>query len=222
MLLWSVKYPLLIEQTEESASQVALEAAADLAIALALLATVGHVGQRLRVVQHAAEGDRVQGSVELAVAAPVEAVTDDLARGSFDGCHASQAGESGFVTEAAAVRPAAEQVSGADGADTGLGQQPRGELLDQRFELGVEVGNVIAGGEHAMGSQAQGGRGGAVFEGVFGWCPEAGAALAELPAGQPPELVAKRLRGVGDQRFELDQGRAVGADGGLPSDKEHA
>ena len=97
MLLWLVKYALLIEQTEESAGQVALEAAPDLAIALALLAPAGDVDQRLRVVQHAGQGDRVQGAVEFAVATAVEAMTDDLARGSLEGCYASQACESGFA-----------------------------------------------------------------------------------------------------------------------------
>ena len=57
----------------------------------------------LRVVLTAVEGDRVQGAVELAVAAAAEAIANGLTTGGGDGRHAGQAGEGGFGADAAAV-----------------------------------------------------------------------------------------------------------------------
>jgi hypothetical protein len=57
------------------------------------------------VVLAAVEDDRVQGAVELAVAAAAEAVPLGLAAAGGDGCDAGEAGEAGFGAEAAGVGP---------------------------------------------------------------------------------------------------------------------
>jgi hypothetical protein len=56
-----------------------------------------------RVVLASVEDDRVQGAVELAVAAAAEAVSAGLAAGSGDRCDAGEAGEARFGAESAAV-----------------------------------------------------------------------------------------------------------------------
>ena len=58
----------LAEGAVEVAGEVALEAAADLFVGLALGTAALDVGQRRRVIAHAGDGDDVQGAVELAVA----------------------------------------------------------------------------------------------------------------------------------------------------------
>jgi hypothetical protein len=68
----------------------------------------------LRVAFAARDDDRVQGAVELAVAAAVEAVAGDLARAGGDGRGAAVAGEGGLVVEATAVRPGDQELGGRD------------------------------------------------------------------------------------------------------------
>jgi hypothetical protein len=82
------------------------------------------------VAAHPGDGHGVQGAVEVAVAAAVEAVPDPLAAAGFQ---RGGAGEGGFVAGPAAVRPADERLSGGDRADARLGEQrrPGGVLGDQ-------------------------------------------------------------------------------------------
>ena len=63
------------------AGEVAFEAAGRLAAAFAFLGASVDVGDRVRVGSAAGDDDHVQGPVELAVAAAVEAVADRLAGG---------------------------------------------------------------------------------------------------------------------------------------------
>src|SRR5215469_17491626 len=91
-LLCSVK---VVELAEEVAGEVALDAAADLAVGFAFGATALDVGLGFRMAAHAADGDGVQGAVELAVAEAVEAVPVGAAGGGRDGCGAGQHAEGG-------------------------------------------------------------------------------------------------------------------------------
>ena len=75
----------------------------------------------LAVAAHACDGDGVQGPVEVAVAAAVEAMSGSLAAAGFKRGDAGESGACGFVTDPAAVGPADEQLGGGDGADAGLG-----------------------------------------------------------------------------------------------------
>jgi hypothetical protein len=79
---------------EEFAGDVSLEAAADLGVGLALGAAFGDVGVGARADQPAGQSDVVQGAVELAVAAAVEAVPAGSAAGGRDRADAGQRGES--------------------------------------------------------------------------------------------------------------------------------
>ena len=49
------------------------------------------------------ERDRVQGAVELAVAAAAEPMPGRLSAGGGDGCYAGEAGEAGLAAESAVV-----------------------------------------------------------------------------------------------------------------------
>ena len=64
---------------------VALEAADDLSLALALLGAPGDVLLRTVISTHPSQADHVQRSVGLSVATAVEAMPHHLAGGSFDG-----------------------------------------------------------------------------------------------------------------------------------------
>ena len=71
--------------------------------ALAFGEAAGDVVAGCGVVLAAVQDDRVQGAVELAVAAAAEAVPVRLAAGGGDGCDAGEAGEGGFGAEPAVV-----------------------------------------------------------------------------------------------------------------------
>jgi len=64
---------IAVEGAVEVAGEVALDAAADLPVGFAFGAAALDVGQGGRVAAHAADGDDVQGAVELPIAEPVEA-----------------------------------------------------------------------------------------------------------------------------------------------------
>ncbi len=77
----------------------------------------------------------MQGSVGLAVAAAVQAVPDDLSGGGWDRRGAGERGVGGLGSEAASMRPGAEELGGADHADARLGAQRRPELAHEQLEL---------------------------------------------------------------------------------------
>jgi len=68
-----------LEQSVKAAGEVALEAAVCFAATLAVSDSSIDVGDRRRMRASAGDEDHVQGAVELAVAAAVEAVADRLA-----------------------------------------------------------------------------------------------------------------------------------------------
>jgi hypothetical protein len=69
-----------LEEVPDAACEVAFEAADRVAVGLALGAFAGDVGLGLVVAAGAGDRDAVNGGVDLAVAAAVEAVTLGLAR----------------------------------------------------------------------------------------------------------------------------------------------
>src|ERR1035438_3230647 len=74
------------EGAVEVAGEVALDAAADLLVGLALGPAALDVGQGRRVIAHTGDGDDVQGAVELAVAEAVEPVAVGPAGRDGDRC----------------------------------------------------------------------------------------------------------------------------------------
>src|SRR5262249_47553121 len=87
----------------EGARRAGAEAAERLAHALALACLALDVADCRRVVLAAADDDRVQHAVELAVAAGVEPVPSHEAGGGGDRGGAGEAGEGGVAAEAAVV-----------------------------------------------------------------------------------------------------------------------
>jgi hypothetical protein len=92
------------------------------------------VGGGLRVVADPLQGDDVEGPVELAVAAAVEAVPSLLAAGGIDWARAGERGEGGLASHAAGVAAGDEQLGGADGPHAALLEQIGRDLGDERGE----------------------------------------------------------------------------------------
>src|SRR3954471_20874773 len=93
----------VLEESVEAAGEVALEAAVCFSPCLAFLDSPFDVGDRGGVPAASVDEDHVDRAVEAAVAASVEAVPDGLARGGRDRRDAGEAGERGFVGDAARV-----------------------------------------------------------------------------------------------------------------------
>src|SRR6266511_2995978 len=109
---------------------VALEAADDLLLGLALLETPRHVVLGCWVVAQPHQHDAIQRGVGLAVTAPVEPVAGRLAGGRLDRGGAAQHREAGIAAKPAGV------VAGGD-------QQRAGAVLadaEQRHQLGRRLG----------------------------------------------------------------------------------
>ena len=122
------------------AGEVALEQPGGLTAALAFGESSRDVVLGCCVVLAAVEDDRVQGAVELAVAAAAEPVPGGLAA---RGRHRRDAGESGegrLGAQPAAVRPGDDHLRGDDRADPRLVQQRGRECAymgeDLRFQFG--------------------------------------------------------------------------------------
>jgi hypothetical protein len=89
-----------LEQVPDPACEVAFEAADCFAVGHAFGSFAGDVGAGLGVAARAGDGDAVDGGVDLAVAAAVEAVAVGLAGADRDRCDAAGAGELGVGGEA--------------------------------------------------------------------------------------------------------------------------
>ena len=81
------------------------------------------------------DGEAVQGAVELAVAAAVEAVAVGLTGGGGDRCGPAAARELGVGGEAVGAGDLADQLGGGQRAAAALCEQLRGVALDERGEL---------------------------------------------------------------------------------------
>jgi len=98
-LLWSVK-GFSLDEAEESASGVALEAATDLGVGLLLSTPTGQVGAGgLMAVEHPPGRDGVQGAVELAVTEAIESMADDPPGGRRQWADPAERGEGGLGAE---------------------------------------------------------------------------------------------------------------------------
>jgi hypothetical protein len=129
----------------EFSGDVALEAAGDLAVGLAVFGAAFDVGAGGGVAVAADERDGPERVVGAAVAASVETVPLDLAAGCFDGAGAAEGGERSFGSDACGV------VAGGDeelrcglGPDTGASQESGCCLSEERSEVLVELGDLGA------------------------------------------------------------------------------
>ena len=127
------------------AGDVALEAADDLLLGLALAGAALDVGAGLRAVAQTADRDHVQGSVGLAIAPVVEAVAATLPRGDRDRAGAAKRGKRGLAAQPLDVLAGGEQeLSGVPGGDPEQGGGPGGGARDQGRELPVELGDLLS------------------------------------------------------------------------------
>src|SRR6266568_3178233 len=117
----------VFEESVEVAGEVAFEAAGGLAAALSFAGSTLDVVDGRSVCSASGNDDLVECSVELSVAAAVEAVADRLAGGCRDRGDAGEPGECGLADHAAAVGPGQHDLGGEQWADAGLVEQLRGE-----------------------------------------------------------------------------------------------
>src|SRR5829696_6321852 len=122
---------------------VALEAADNLSLALALLCAPRDVFLRATISSHPSQTDHVQRTVGLPVAAAVETVAYYLSRGGFHGRDSAQTGEGGLAPQPLRIVSGHDQerrsVVGTDACQT---NQLRGDLPNQPIELCVQLGDL--------------------------------------------------------------------------------
>src|ERR687897_2971852 len=117
---------------------IALEAADDLWLALAFRRAPRDVLLGATISSHPSQTDHVQRTVSVPVAAAVEPMPDNLARGSFDGRDPAQAGEGSLAPQPLGVVPGHDQQrGGVVGAYAWQRDQLRGDLRHQLVELCV-------------------------------------------------------------------------------------
>src|SRR3954454_12398469 len=114
-------------------------------MSLALGGALDLVGQGLRVAAQPGDGDGVQSAVKVAVAAAVEAVSRALPAADLQRCNSGKGREGCLAADAAAVRPADEQLRRDDGTDTGFAEQSRPSRVgaQQLAQLGVQLAHLV-------------------------------------------------------------------------------
>ena len=127
-----------LEQAPDAAGEVALEAADGFFGALAFGAFAGDVGAGFGVPTQPRDGDAMDGGVDLAVAAAVEAVAVGLAGADGDRRDAGGARELGVAAEAAGAGDLADELGGGQRPETGLAEQLWRDLGDELSDLGLE------------------------------------------------------------------------------------
>src|SRR5829696_200066 len=118
------------EEVPEASGEVAFEAADGFLGALAFGAFAGDVVLGLGVAAQAGDGDAVDGRVDLAVAAAVEAVAVGLARADGDRGNAGGARELCVGGEAVGAGDLADELGRGQRPQAGLGEQLRRDLSD--------------------------------------------------------------------------------------------
>jgi hypothetical protein len=131
----------------DAAGEVAFEAAHGFEAGLTFGALASDVVLGLGLTAGARERDAVDGRIELAVAAAVEAVAVGLARTDRDRGHAGRARELGSGGETLDAGDLAEQLGGGQRAEAWFVEQVRRDVRDEvgdfRFEL-VEADGQLA------------------------------------------------------------------------------
>src|SRR5215216_1938180 len=122
------------------ASDVALEAADDLAFGLALGGAALGVAAGAVAVAQAADGDHVQGAVGVAVTAVVEAVACRAPGGRWDRAGTAERRERGIAAEALDVLAGGDQqLTGVTGRDPEQLRGARRRGPNEPLELDIEV-----------------------------------------------------------------------------------
>lgn len=182
----------------QAAGEVALEASHGFALGLALGDAPGDVGLGGGVAAHADHDDEMQGPVELADAAAVEAVPAGIPGGRGDGAGPGQGGECGLGADSAGVGPRDEHDGGGDGTDTGQREQVGSHVLDELLELGGVGLDLLVQGQDLPGEA--GGLGAADRD-------VDGLVVPGPPGGDLPQLGhGQRSAGIDPQVGGSDQG----------------
>src|SRR5215218_10387040 len=126
------------EEVPEAAGEVAFEAADGFLGAFAFGAFAGDVVLGFGVAAQAGDGDAMDGRVDLAVAAAIEAVAVGLAGADGDRGDAGGARELGVAGEPACAGDLADELGRGQRPEAGLAQQLRRDLGDEAGDLGLE------------------------------------------------------------------------------------
>src|SRR5512132_3567639 len=120
MLLWLVKWRPGYQDAVELSSDVAFQTAGDFGLGLALFGASLDVGAGRPVPGHPPDRDQVQRPVRLPVAAPVQPVPGDLARGGRARRDPAQVRERGLAAQPFGMSPAATSSTAAVSVPTPL------------------------------------------------------------------------------------------------------
>jgi hypothetical protein len=207
----------VFEESPDAAGDESFDAADGLPFGHAFASAARDVGLGGGTAALPSDGHEVEGAVELAVTASVEAVTVlALSGGGLDRSAAGEAGVGRFVAAAAGVGPGEVEGGGSDVADATFGDQLRGGLVEQLFERPVVVGDLAVEVLDAAGQGAHGGAGAALIDVAGHDLAEAGAAGNEVLGAQPTQLAAQLFVGSDNQRLELVDRRGAGTHRGGP------
>jgi hypothetical protein len=127
-----------LKQVPEAAGEVALEAADGFLGAFAFGAFAGDVVLGFGVAAQAGDGDAMDGRVDLAVAAAIEAVAVGLAGADGDRSDAGGARELGVCGEPVRAGDLADKLGRGERPQTGLAEQLRRDLVDEGADLCLE------------------------------------------------------------------------------------
>src|SRR5215207_3306310 len=127
------------EGVEDDAGELAFQATDGFATALAFGLFAFEVGARGGMYARFRDRDSIEGRVELAVAAAVEAVALDAAGAGLEWCDATMSGELGVALEAADRADLGEQLGGGERTAAGQLEQCRRSLGGPLLVLTVEL-----------------------------------------------------------------------------------
>ena len=181
----------------------------------------GEVGAAFGVEAAFRDGEAVQGAVELAVAASVEAVALGVARGRFDRRGPGDACELGVGREAADPGDLADEFGGCEDAAAGLGEQSGRDRSEEGGELALELvdsaceladaAQLVSGDPHASRLLAASKPAGYALLPVSGgqrsgWDLKLGPRVVEVPAQVVDQACARgdRALAVVDEQANIE------------------
>jgi hypothetical protein len=126
------------EEVVDASDEVAFEAADRFSVAFPVAALLGEVDRGPGVVEDLGEREHVEGVVELAVAAGIEAVAVGAFGGDGDGGASGEARELRVAGEPVDPGDLADQLGCDQHAHARLGQELRRDLPDQAGQLLIE------------------------------------------------------------------------------------
>src|SRR2546423_8213227 len=189
-------------------SDVALQAALNLAVGLAFSSTTSPVCLSPRIVAKSSEHDRPEHAVEVTVTSSVESVTCHLPRAGRDWRRPGQAGEGGLGSEAARMRPGGQQLRRHYRSHAHLRDQ-LSVGAHQFGQLPLELVDFRLGHLCAPRRRPQGDQSGSPLRTPGALEVEASAVADQFGRRESTEPAAEFIRGIDEQRLELAHGLAL-------------